>query len=180
MEQKQAYERYRNKLGNKQEDTAALDFILNNVDWSKQPPIQEKESNEWFKKQVKLINTVSLARDDLKAVFGEDGLLDKSLSLEKPEEKKKKDPKDVPAKNMPWKDKVLKINQHNTANRTGVRFWVTWADRPNIPGWERSPFIIEKGGEEILRGYLKSLKGKRLVHLLDRQPDLVAVLDPKD
>lgn len=172
MDQKLAYERNRDRLKRIGEDTTVLDFILDNVDWSKQPPIAKKDINEWSKEQVKLINNVKLVRDDLMKVFGEDGLLDK------PKEKKK-DPKEVPAKDMPWKQKVEKIDQHSTANRTGVRFWVTWEGKPNIPGWERSPFIIKKGGEEILRRYLKSLRGKRLVHLLGRQPDLADVLDPK-
>lgn len=173
MEAKTAYIRYRKSIKARNEDTSVLDFILENVNWSKQPVIPDNEFSEWSRNQVKLINNVKLARDDLVNVFGEDGLLDEPMKL-------KKDPKEVPAKDMPWKEEVEKISQHNTANRTGVRFWVTWEGKPNIPGWERSPFIIQKGGEEILRGYLKSLKGKRLVHLLERQPDLADVLDPKD
>lgn len=173
MEQKTAYLRYRKSLKERKENTSVIEYILQNVDWSKQPPIQDNNFSEWSRNQAKLINKVELARSDLVKAFGEDGLLDKPMKI-------KKDPKEVKAKDMPWKDKVIKIDQHNTANKTGVRFWVTWSERPNIPGWERSPFIIEKGGKEILQGYLKSLKGKRLVHLLEYQPDLAAVLDPKD
>lgn len=50
MKQKIAYERYRNKLGNRGEDAQSrIDFVLNNVDWSKQPSIHDEKSSEWFK-----------------------------------------------------------------------------------------------------------------------------------
>lgn len=84
------------------------------------------------------------------------------------------------AKDLPYKQTVKKITEHRTANRTGVQFQVYWEGYPNIPGWERSPFVLSKPrGEEVLRDYLRSLKGRRLTHLLNRQPDLADLIESR-
>lgn len=90
----------------------------------------------------------------------------------------KKNPKDVVPKRLSYQTVVKQILDHDTSNKTGVRFHVQW-EGSRIIDKQRSPYIIEKGGSDVLRTYLEDLQvrnRKRFTHLIERQEDLAELM----